>query len=265
MELDEAKITKAVVKEFYEDLVSHLAIDVAVVGAGPAGMTAARYLAKDGFNVVVFERNLHVGGGMWGGGILFPKIVVQEEAKGILEEVGVRVRPFEGGLYVADAVEAVVKTTAATVDAGARIWVGFSVEDVVIRREGEDYAVRGVVINWRAVELAKLHVDPISIRSKVVIDATGHDAQVVRTLTKKLPEVKLPTRTLDVVGEKPMWAEVGEREILENTREVVPGLIVAGMAANAVFGSPRMGPIFGGMLLSGRRAAEVARRAIQGG
>jgi len=32
---------------------------------------------------------------------------------------------------------------------------------------------------------------------------------------------------------------------------------VAGMSANAAFGGPRMGPIFGGMLLSGRKAAEM--------
>ena len=55
-----------------------------------------------------------------------------------------------------------------------------------------------------------------------------------------------------------MWAEVGEKEIVENTKEVCPGLLAAGMAANAVCGSPRMGPIFGGMLLSGRKAAELA-------
>jgi thiamine thiazole synthase len=69
---------------------------------------------------------------------------------------------------------------------------------------------------------------------------------------------KLRTKTGEVIGEKPMWAEVGEKEIIENTKEVYPGLIVAGMAANAVFGSPRMGAIFGGMLLSGKVAAEVA-------
>jgi len=60
-----------------------------------------------------------------------------------------------------------------------------------------------------------------------------------------------------------MWAEIGEKEIMENTSEVYPGLIVAGMAANAVFGAPRMGPIFGGMLLSGKRAAEVATKMLR--
>jgi thiamine thiazole synthase len=55
-----------------------------------------------------------------------------------------------------------------------------------------------------------------------------------------------------------MWVQVGEEKVPKNTREVYPGLIVAGMAAAAVFGSPRMGPIFGGMLLSGRKAAQLA-------
>jgi thiamine thiazole synthase len=29
------------------------------------------------------------------------------------------------------------------------------------------------------------------------------------------------------------------------------------MAANNVFGGPRMGPIFGGMILSGKKVAEI--------
>jgi len=61
-----------------------------------------------------------------------------------------------------------------------------------------------------------------------------------------------------------MWAEIGERKIADNTREVYPGLYVTGMAANAVFGAPRMGPIFGGMLLSGKLVADKILKAIRG-
>jgi thiamine thiazole synthase len=50
--------------------------------------------------------------------------------------------------------------------------------------------------------------------------------------------------------------------LIENTKEVYPGLMVAGMAANAVFGSPRMGAIFGGMLLSGKKAADIAAQIV---
>jgi ribulose 1,5-bisphosphate synthetase/thiazole synthase len=52
-----------------------------------------------------------------------------------------------------------------------------------------------------------------------------------------------------------MWSDKAETLTLENTKEVFPGLYVAGMAANATFGGPRMGPIFGGMLLSGEKIA----------
>jgi sulfide-dependent adenosine diphosphate thiazole synthase len=68
---------------------------------------------------------------------------------------------------------------------------------------------------------------------------------------------RLLTDTGEIMGERSMWAEVAENTTLKNTKEAFPGIFVAGMAANATFGSFRMGPIFGGMLLSGERVAEL--------
>ncbi len=261
MSLSEIEVTRGILEGFSKDFLASLRSDVVIAGGGPSGMTCAYYLAREGLNVSVFERDLHVGGGMWGGGMLFPRIVVQEPARDILDEFGITLEPFAKGYLVGDSVETVSKVTAAAIDAGARVWVGISVEDVMVREED---AIAGVVLNWRAVELAGLHVDPLALEAGVVVDATGHDANVARTVERKIPGCRLNTETGRVIGEMPMWAEVGETLIVENTREVYPGLLVAGMAANAVYGSPRMGAIFGGMFLSGRKCAGLASRIVAG-
>ncbi|MFO7711621.1 MAG: sulfide-dependent adenosine diphosphate thiazole synthase [Dehalococcoidia bacterium] len=257
--MDEVLISRAIVESYMKDFMEALDVDVAIAGAGPAGLVTAYYLAKEHVKVAVFERQLRVGGGMPGGGMMFNKIVLQEEGKQILEEFGVSVREHSKGYYIGDSLEATSSICAKAIKAGARVFNLISVEDVMIR---EDKRIAGLVLNWSAVSWSKLHVDPLTVRCKVALDATGHDAEVCRIVVRKLGK-GLKTQTGDVMGEGSMWAERGESEIMENTREVYPGLLVAGMTANAVFGSPRMGAIFGGMLLSGKKAAEVARTLIK--
>ena len=90
MKLDEIKISKAIIESYSKKLIDALDVDVAIVGAGPAGMVCGYYLAKAGKRTVLFERKLSVGGGMWGGGIMFNEIVVQDKAKRLLDEFGIK-------------------------------------------------------------------------------------------------------------------------------------------------------------------------------
>lgn len=251
MELNEIIITKAIIDRYYEKLISNLETDVAIVGGGPAGLVAGYFLAKAGKRVVLYERKLSVGGGMWGGGMMFNEIVVQEPAVRILKEFGVRTHKYQENYYASDSVETASTLISKAVQAGVTIFNCISVEDVVIRTD----RIIGLVLNWTAVEMAGLHVDPLAIRSKYVIDSTGHDTEVVKVVMKKVPG-QLMTPSGKIEGEKSMWSEKAELLTIDNTKEVFPGLYVAGMAANATFGGPRMGPIFGGMLLSGEKVAK---------
>jgi thiamine thiazole synthase len=264
MKLDEQVIARAIIERFTEKWTEHLDLDVAVVGGGPSGLVAAYYLSKKGWKVALFERKLSIGGGMWGGGMMLNEFVVQDEGKGILDEFDIVARPFETGYYTVDAVEAVTTLGSKTCKAGVKIFNLMCVEDVMIRRTNgpESGRVVGLVINWTAVEMARLHVDPLTVRSRYTVDATGHAIELMHIIQKKSAS-KLLTEGGEIAGEKSLWAEVAEHSTLENTREAFPGVYVAGMAANATFGSYRMGPIFGGMLLSGKKVAELIDQRLQ--
>jgi len=75
MELNEVVITKAIIDRFSQKFMQHTEVDTAIVGAGPSGLIAAYFLAKAGQKVVLFERKLSIGGGMWGGGMMFNEAV----------------------------------------------------------------------------------------------------------------------------------------------------------------------------------------------
>lgn len=85
---------------------------------------------------------------------------------------------------------------------------------------------------------------------------------IAKTVARK-NSVTLNTPTGGVIGEGSLDIDAAEPATVVNTKEIYPGLFVSGMAANGVSGSPRMGPIFGGMLLSGRKAAELIIEKIE--
>lgn len=261
MGLDEVLITRAIIERYTEKLLNHLDVDVAIVGGGPSGLTPAWLLARQGWKVAVFERKLSIGGGMWGGGMMFNELVVQEEAKSLLEEIGVRLRPAFEGYYTADAIEAVTTLASQTVKAGAAIFNCISAEDVMVREN----RVCGLVLSWTPVDIAGLHVDPLTIRAKCVVDATGHDIEVVKVFLRKNQPATLQSPTGGIGGERSMWADKGERETVAQTREIYPGLFTSGMAVTATYGTNRMGPIFGGMFLSGQKVAELIHERLSSG
>ncbi|MEM0352667.1 MAG: sulfide-dependent adenosine diphosphate thiazole synthase [Sulfolobales archaeon] len=253
----EERISRAIWRNTARDWLDLAKVDVAVVGAGPSGMTAAKYLAERGFKVVIFERRLSFGGGIGGGGMLLHKIVVDDRVIQILDEFKVKYsRDDEENLYVLDASELMAKLAAGAIDAGAKIIHGLHVEDVIYREN--PVRIEGVVLQWSAVVLSGLHVDPLFVRSRAVVDATGHDAEVLRVVAKKVPGVNLV-----LAGEKAAYSEKSESLVVENTGRVLPGLYVTGMSVAALYGLPRMGPIFSSMLLSGKRVAEIIERDLK--
>ncbi len=251
----EKDVTRAIVGEFARQFEEYVESDVLIAGAGPSGLMCGRELAARGHKVLIVERNNYLGGGFWIGGYLMNKVTVREPADKILDELGIPHTLASPGLHVADGPHACSKLIAAACDAGVRFANMTTVEDIVLREGGR---AAGLVINWTPVQALPREitcVDPVALEAKVVVDATGHDAVVAKTLADR--------GIMELPGCAPMWVERSEDAIVEHTGEVQPGLVVTGMAVSTVFGLPRMGPTFGAMLLSGKKGAEVAQEILE--
>jgi len=248
--MKEIDITRAIIETYTRNLTDALESDVIVVGAGPAGLAAACHLATAGLRCTVLERRLSTGGGIWGGGTGHNVIVTEEPDE--LDAFGVRHEKWND-LYTADAVELAAALTLRAEQAGARILNLTEAEDIVVK----DDVVCGVVINSTPIRMAELHVDPVCMAARKVVDATGHPAELVNMLRRRRPKF-LP----EGIGEGFMDVEPAEKGVVERAGEVYPGLYVTGMSVCATYRLPRMGPIFGGMLKSGRRVARLIGEAL---
>ena len=256
--LRERDITRQIAREYYKEFDQLIESDVIIVGAGPSGLICAHDLAAMGFHTLLIEQSLALGGGFWSGGYLMNKATICEPANEILEEIGVpckRIKECEG-MYMVDPPHATGALIAAAYNTGAKIMNLTRVVDLILRNDG---LLEGVVVNNTTAEMAGhdiIHVDPIALESKIVVDATGHDAVLVELLHKRNLYNKVP-------GNGAMWVARSEEEVMDRTGEVYPNCFVIGLAVAAVYGTPRMGPAFGSMLLSGRYGAELIRKKLK--
>ena len=248
-DVQEKEITRTIATMFNETIAEYADSEVIIIGAGPAGLTAGRDLGKMGVRTLIVEQNNYIGGGYWVGGYMMNAVTIRAPAQKIWDELGVPYRKINEGLYASWGPHACSKLIAAACDAGVRFLQLTKFDDLILKNGH----VGGVVVNWMPVSALPRNitcVDPVALESKIVIDASGHDSVAIKRLMD-LGYVKWK-------GMNPMWVEGSEDAVVNYTDEVFPGLIATGMSVTETHGLPRMGPTFGAMLLSGKKAAEVA-------
>ena len=159
-----------------------------------------------------------------------------------------RIRNQDAGTQVANAVELATGLAYKAVQSGAQVFTLIEFEDVILKHE----KVAGVVLKNATISMADLPVDPFCVEARYVVDATGHPAEVVSVLQRKIKGFPIQK-----IGEGPLDVATSERQVVEKTGEIYPGVYVMGMSVCSAYLIPRMGPIFGGMLKSGKKAAEL--------
>ncbi|KAI5081604.1 hypothetical protein GOP47_0001347 [Adiantum capillus-veneris] len=200
----------------------------------PIRLSCAYELSKNpNVNVAIVEQSVSPGGGAWLGGQLFSAMVVRKPAHLFLDEIGVSYDEKDTHVVIKHA--ALFTSTIMSkllARPNVKLFNAVAAEDLIVK----DDRVAGVVTNWALVSM-------------------NHDSQ--SCMDPNVMEAKVV-----VPGMKALDMNTAEDAIVRYTREVVPGMIVTGMEVAEIDGSPRMGPTFGAMMVSGQKAAHLALKAL---
>lgn len=265
----EAEISRAMTKRYFKDLDEHADTDVVIVGAGSAGLAAAYELSKyPDVKVALIEQNVAPGGGSWLGGQLFSSMCIRKPAHRFLDELEIEYED-EGNFVVVKHAALVTSTLLSKVLAApnVKLFNATAVEDLIVKQDDSvpgGRKVAGAVTNWTLVSLnhdTQSCMDPNVIESKVMISSTGHDGPMGASGVKRLARLGMVGSTIPGMGALDM--NTAEDAIVKGTREIVPGMILCGMEVAELAGSPRMGPTFGAMYISGFAGAHIALNSLR--
>mmetsp|Transcript_30021 Transcript_30021/g.52705 ORF Transcript_30021/g.52705 Transcript_30021/m.52705 type:complete len:340 (+) Transcript_30021:38-1057(+) len=257
----EADVSRAMTRRYMQDMLDYAEADVIISGAGSAGLSCAYELTKyPDVKVAVIEQNVSPGGGAWLGGQLMSAMVVRKPADAFLDEIGV---PYveENDDYVVVKHAALFTSTVLSKVLKApniKLFNATAAEDLIFKQG----RVAGAVTNWALVTLnhdTQSCMDPQVMESKVYVSACGHDGPMGASGVKRLLSMGLVSK---LPGMGCLDMNSAEDAIVKYTSEVVPGMVIAGMEVAELAGTPRMGPTFGAMMISGQKAAHCALQSL---
>ncbi|PWA35186.1 thiamine thiazole synthase protein [Artemisia annua] len=258
--IKESIVAREMIRRYMTDMITYADTDVVICGAGSAGLSCAYELSKNpNVQVAIIEQSVSPGGGAWLGGQLFSAMVVRKPAHHFLDELEIEYDEQEDYVVIKHA--ALFTSTIMSkllARPNVKLFNAVAAEDLIIK-EGR---VAGVVTNWALVTMnhdTQSCMDPNVMEAKVVVSSCGHDGPMGATGVKRLRSVGMIE---SVPGMKALDMNTAEDAIVRLTREIVPGMIVTGMEVAEIDGSPRMGPTFGAMMISGQKAAHLALKAL---
>ncbi|MBF0226959.1 MAG: FAD-dependent oxidoreductase [Desulfobacterales bacterium] len=170
---------------------------IAIIGSGPAGLSAAYFLALDGYKVTVFEK-LPVAGGMMAVGIpeyRLPRDILNKEIK-VIQDMGVEIKT--GVTFGTD-----ITLDSLKADGFKAVFIGIGLHGSRnLGVEGED--VNGVLYGTTFLRDAALG-KKVEIGKKVIVVGGGNVSIDVALTAKRMGAEQVTMVCLEKREEMPAW------------------------------------------------------------